>query len=69
MDNNKQIQALRCIEYPGLVQNVDNMLKTLGGINKISGVSMFSFIPSHSHFYNSIVFLLSLGLSVLYSSI
>lgn len=29
------------IEYPGLVKNTDNMVKTLGGINKISRVSFF----------------------------
>lgn len=26
------------LEYPGRVENVDNMLKTLGGVNNISKV-------------------------------
>lgn len=27
-----------CIEYPGLVENVDNTIATLGGIEKVSEV-------------------------------
>lgn len=31
-------RKLVCIEYPGLVKNEDNMIKTLGGLNKLSEV-------------------------------
>lgn len=33
-----KLRQFVCIEYPGLVQNVDNMVSTLGGIEKISQV-------------------------------
>ncbi|KAK7083317.1 General transcription factor 3C polypeptide 5 [Halocaridina rubra] len=33
-----KLRQFVCIEYPGLVNNVDNMLKTLGGVEKISEV-------------------------------
>lgn len=41
MENNyeKLGKRLMCILYPGLVENEKNMLKTLGGINKISEVN------------------------------
>lgn len=32
-------RRLFCIEYPGRVENVNNMIDTLGGINSISTVS------------------------------
>lgn len=31
-------QKLILVEYPGVVKNMDNMIKTLGGINQISEV-------------------------------
>lgn len=31
-------RKLVCIEYPGLVKNEENMIKTLGGLNKLSEV-------------------------------
>lgn len=31
-------KRLVCIEYPGLVKNEENMIKTLGGLNKLSEV-------------------------------
>lgn len=31
-------KSLVCIEYPGIVQNVDKMLDTLGGIRQLSMV-------------------------------
>lgn len=31
-------KSLVCIEYPGIVQNVDNMLETLGGVRNLSMV-------------------------------
>lgn len=34
-DSNRK---LVCIEYPGLVKNDENMVKTLGGLNKLSEV-------------------------------
>lgn len=33
--------SLICIEYPGQVKNIQNVLKTLGGISKVSEVSFF----------------------------
>ncbi|KAF6211179.1 hypothetical protein GE061_014294 [Apolygus lucorum] len=33
-------KQLVCIEYPGLVQNVDKMLETLGGIQEVSRVNI-----------------------------
>lgn len=34
-----KLQQFVCIEYPGMVKSVDNMLTTLGGVEKISQVS------------------------------
>ena len=34
-----KLRQFVCIEYPGLVNNVDTMVETLGGIEKISEVS------------------------------
>lgn len=31
-----------CIQYPGIVQNVDRMIETLGGIENIETVSKFT---------------------------
>ncbi|XP_045108931.1 general transcription factor 3C polypeptide 5-like isoform X2 [Portunus trituberculatus] len=33
-----KLRQFVCIEYPGLVENVDNMINTLGGLEKISEV-------------------------------
>ncbi|XP_066955131.1 general transcription factor 3C polypeptide 5 isoform X1 [Macrobrachium rosenbergii] len=33
-----KLRQFVCVEYPGLVNNVDNMIETLGGIEKISEV-------------------------------
>lgn len=33
-----KLRQFVCIEYPGLVENVDNMISTLGGLEKISKV-------------------------------
>lgn len=44
-----KLRQFVCIEYPGLVENVDNMISTLGGIEKISEVSESTFpVASHS---------------------
>lgn len=45
------------IEYPGLVKNIDKMISTLGGMNKISRVSctqIYKFI--RTKFYNKLCF-------------
>lgn len=33
-----KLRQFMCIEYPGLVESVPNMIDTLGGIEKISEV-------------------------------
>lgn len=35
-----KLRQFMCIEYPGLVKNVDKMLETLGGVEKISEVRL-----------------------------
>lgn len=37
------------VEYPGRVENVDNMIKTLGGLTNISKVVNFVFIPTQTN--------------------
>lgn len=37
---NNESKRLICIEYPGLVKNEKNMIKTLGGLNKLSEVNI-----------------------------
>lgn len=36
------------VEYPGRVENVDNMIRTLGGLTNISKVVNFSIFSSFS---------------------
>lgn len=40
IDIRKKIEKeLVCVEYPGIVKNVDNAIRTLGGIENISMVN------------------------------
>lgn len=35
-----KLRQFVCVEYPGHVENVENMISTLGGLEKISEVSL-----------------------------
>lgn len=39
MDSKNLKNSFICIQYPGQVKNVDNMIKSLGGIKQISEVN------------------------------
>lgn len=38
METEKLSTRLMCVQYPGIVNNVEAAIKTLGGINQISAV-------------------------------
>lgn len=40
-----------CVTYPGIVKNVDKMLETLGGVQKLEHVSPICMIINRLQFY------------------
>jgi general transcription factor 3C polypeptide 5 (transcription factor C subunit 1) len=63
VDKSGLTKSLICIQYPGIVNNVDKMLETLGGIKEVSTVRALIYSPNPDlivkfilrqqiHFYN-----------------